>query len=148
MMNMTYSNAFAETLFIIRCLPEDDQNKISKKFINFLEENKNDDYIVNINPDVGLQNQNLLEETKQLLKEIYLTYFTSADQKQKIAQYDKYRSLVEEDLKRQKYDYNNIFKDKEKSITDEKNSVPNTMTEYKESFLKRLFAKIKRFLKK
>ena len=147
-MNMTYNNAFAETLFIIKCLPDADQNKISKKLINFLEENKNDEYIVNINPDVGLQNQNLLEETKQLLKEIYLTYFTSADQKQKIAQYDKYISLVEEDLKRQKYDYNRIFKNKESSIVDDNDNIQNTMTEYKESFLKRLFAKIKRFFKK
>ena len=148
MMNMTYNNAFAETLFIIKCLPDADQNKISKKLINFLEENKNDEYIVNINPDVGLQNQNLLEETKQLLKEIYLTYFTSTDQKQKIAQYDKYISLVEEDLKRQKYDYNRIFKNKESSIVDDNDNIQNTMTEYKESFLKRLFAKIKRFFKK
>lgn len=147
-MNMTYNNAFAETLFIIKCLPDADQNKISKKLINFLEENKNDEYIVNINPDVGLQNQNLLEETKQLLKEIYLTYFTSTDQKQKIAQYDKYISLVEEDLKRQKYDYNRIFKNKESSIVDDNDNIQNTMTEYKESFLKRLFAKIKRFFKK
>ncbi len=145
---MTYNNAFAETLFIIKCLPDDDQNKISKKFIDFLEENKNDDYIVNINPDMGLQNQNLLEETKQLLKEIYLTYFIPTEQKQKIAQYDKYRSLVEEDLKRQKYDYNRIFKDKESSIVDDNDNIQNTMTEYKESFLKRLFAKIKRFFKK
>ena len=113
-----------------------------------MEENKNDEYIVNINPDVGLQNQNLLEETKQLLKEIYLTYFTSTDQKQKIAQYDKYISLVEEDLKRQKYDYNRIFKNKESSIVDDNDNIQNTMTEYKESFLKRLFAKIKRFFKK
>ena len=147
-MNMTYNNAFAETLFIIKCLPDADQIKISKKLINFLEENKNDEYIVNINPDVGLQNQNLLEETKQLLKEIYLTYFTSTDQKQKIAQYDKYISLVEEDLKRQKYDYNRIFKNKESSIVDDNDNIQNTMTEYKESFLKRLFAKIKRFFKK
>ena len=147
-MNMTYNNAFAETLFIIKCLPDDDQNKISKKFIDFLEENKNDDYIVNINPDMGLQNQNLLEETKQLLKEIYLTYFIPTEQKQKIAQYDKYRSLVEEDLKRQKYDYNRIFKNKESSIVDDNDNIQNTMTEYKESFIKRLFEKLKRFFKK
>ena len=37
MMNMTYNNAFAETLFIIKCLPDADQNKISKKLINFLK---------------------------------------------------------------------------------------------------------------
>ena len=73
------NNAFAETLFIINCLPYNEQSKISKKFIEFLEENKNNDYVININPNIGLENQNLLEETKELLKEIYLSYFISAE---------------------------------------------------------------------
>ena len=32
--------------------------------------NYNNDYVININPNIGLENQNLLEETKELLKEI------------------------------------------------------------------------------
>lgn len=148
-MNITYNNAFAETLFIIKCLPYNEQNKISKKFINFLKENKNDNYVVNINPSISLQNQQLLEETKELLKEIYMSYFISAEERKRIVQYDKYKDIVEEDLRNQKYNYDNIFKNKTVSIsTDEKKENSVALIEYKEPLFKRIFDRIKNFLKK
>lgn len=148
-MNITYNNAFAETLFIIKCLPYNEQNKISKKFINFLKENKNDNYVVNINPSISLQNQQLLEETKELLKEIYMSYFISAEERKRIVQYDKYKDIVEEDLRNKKYNYDNIFKNKTVSIsTDEKKENSVALIEYKEPLFKRIFDRIKNFLKK
>ena len=148
-MNITYNNAFAETLFIIKCLPYHEQNKISKKFINFLKENKNDNYVVNINPSISLQNQQLLEETKELLKEIYMSYFISAEERKRIVQYDKYKEIVEEDLRNKKYNYDNIFKNKTVNIsTDEKQENSVALIEYKEPFFKRIFDKIKNFFKK
>lgn len=141
---MKYKNAFAEILFIIKCLPYNEQNKISKEFVEFLNENKNNDYVVNINPNIALQNQKLLEETKELLKEIYISYFISKEERKKILKYDNYRNIVEEDLKKRKYDYNNIFKNKTTDISSEKttNNVVE-MIEYKESILKRVLNKIK-----
>ena len=148
-MNITYNNAFAETLFIIKCLPYNEQNKISKKFINFLKENKNDNYVVNINPSINLQNQQLLEETKELLKEIYMSYFISAEERKRIVQYDKYKDIVEEDLRNKKYNSDNIFKNKTVSIlTDEKQENSVALIEYKEPLFKRIFDRIKNFLKK
>lgn len=143
-MNINYNNAFAETLFIIKCLPYNEQNKISKKFVNFLEENKNDNYVVKINPNIGLQNQKLLEETKELLKEIYISYFISGEERKRIIQFDKYRDIVEEDLKNKEYNYDNIFKDKTSTISiDKKEENSVAMVEYKESILKRFIEKIK-----
>ncbi len=148
-MNLTYNNAFAETLFIIKCLPYNEQNKISKKFINFLKENKNDNYVVNINPNISLQNQQLLEETKELLKEIYISYFISAEERKRIVRYDKYKDIVEEDLRNKKYNYDNIFKNKTVSIsTDEKQEYSVALIEYKEPLFKRIFDKIKNFFQK
>lgn len=148
-MNTTYNNAFAETLFIIRCLPYNEQSKISKKFIEFLDENKNDDFVITINPNISLQRQQLLEETKELLKEIYMSYFISEEKRKTILQYDRYRNIVEEDLKNQKYDYNNLFKNKTTDILPEENT-RNTVAiiEYKESILKKLLNKIKGIFKK
>ncbi len=148
-MNLTYNNAFAETLFIIKCLPYNEQNKISKKFINFLKENKNDNYVVNINPNISLQNQQLLEETKELLKEIYISYFISAEERKRIVRYDKYKDIVEEDLRNKKYNYDNIFKNKTVSIsTDEKQEYSVALIEYKKPLFKRIFDKIKNFFQK
>lgn len=137
------NNAFAETLFIIKCLPYNEQNKIPKKFIKFLDENKNDDYEVDINPNVALENQRLLDETKELLKELYISYFISDEEKNKIQQHDYYRNIVEEDLKNQKYNYNNIFKDR-KSITVVEEAMPHSLSivTYKETF----FTRFKNFI--
>ena len=39
-----YKDAYSEVLYLIKNMNIDNQNKISKKFINFLENNKNADY--------------------------------------------------------------------------------------------------------
>lgn len=140
------NNALAETLFIIKCLPYNEQNKISKKFINFLEENKNDNYIVTINPNISLQNQELLQETKELLKEIYMSYFISKEEEKRIITYDNYKNMVEEDLKRKKYNYENIFKDKNIKVLQENKKVE--IIEYKDSIFKRILNKLKSIFNK
>lgn len=140
------NNALAETLFIIRCLPYNEQNKISKKFIDFLEENKNDNYIVTINPNISLQNQELLQETKELLKEIYMGYFISKEERKRIITYDNYKNIVEEDLKCKKYNYENIFKDKNIKVSQENKTVE--IIEYKDSIFKRILNILKSILKK
>lgn len=148
-MNIAYNNAFAETLFIIKCLPYEEQNKISPNFIEFLEQNKNNNYVITINPNIGLQNQKLLEETKELLKEIYMSYFISEDERNRITRYDNYLKLVEENLKSQKHSYNDIFKDKEKNnLSKERNIDTVALIEYKETIFKRILNKIKDIFRK
>ena len=142
-MNQTNdNNAFAETIFIIKCLPENEQNKIPKKFIEFLDENKSSDYIIKINPNVGLENQSLLDETKELLKEIYLSYFISREEKYKVIRNDEYRKMIEEDLKNKKNPPDKIFNnlnniDNQKNTNDKliDNHADTSLIEYKKSFL-------------
>lgn len=140
------NNAFAETLFIIKCLPYNEQNKIPKKLIEFLDENKNDDYVVKINPNIELENQKLLKETKELLKEIYLSYFISNEEKNKILQNEEYRRIVEEDLKSKRYNSDDIFNKvkKQEVVNSDKLTESNntSLIEYKESF----FARFKNFI--
>ncbi len=145
-MNLVYSNAFAETLFIIKCLPHNVQIKIPNDFISFLNDNKNNDYVISINPNIGLQNQNLLTETKELLKEIYLSYFISSEERNRISQYDNYRNAVEEDLKNKKYN-NDIFDNKSTNVS-ASDCLENTMVKSKEpSIFSRWLDKIKSLFK-
>lgn len=70
-MEERYQNAFSEVYCIIENMNVNIRNKISEKFIKFLEENKNNDYI----PDpskINLQNpENLMKETKIVLAILY-----------------------------------------------------------------------------
>ena len=78
-----------------------------------------------------------------------MSYFISAEERKKIVQYDKYKDIVEEDLRNKKYNYDNIFKNKTVSIlTDEKQENSVALIEYKEPLFKRIFDRIKNFLKK
>jgi len=142
------TNAFAETLFIIRCLSYNDQNKIPRNFIEFLNKNKNDNYVVKINPNISLENQKLLKETKELLKEIYISFFISNEERKKILQQDKYIKIIEENLKNQKYNTNDIFPKvdtKKNTNTESSEEHSNTvLIEYKESF----FTRFKNFIYK
>lgn len=152
-MTEVINNAFAETLFIIKCLPKKEQNKISSQFIKFLEENKNDNYKVNIDPNIDLCNQPLLNETKSLLSEIYRSYFISKPDREKILKHERYVRIIKEDIKKKKYNYENIFKNKNESnpIDSVENKNQNetvALVEYKKSFIKRLFDKIKKIIKK
>ena len=146
-MKAIYSNAFTETLFIIRCLPYNDQNRIPKDFMEFLINNKNDDYEVKIDPSISLQNQCLLEETKEILKEIFISFFISAEDKNKILQNDKYMEIMEENLKSKNNNYNNMFENKKiESNIDNKIEAKNVIVERKESIIRKIISKIENFL--
>ena len=77
------------------------------------------------------------------MKEIYLSYFISAEEKNKILQKDKYIKIIEEDLKNKKYSSYKIF-EKQHNIKDKlsENHVDTSLIEYKESF----FTRFKNFI--
>lgn len=124
MTNTTYSNALAETLFIIKCLPSEKQNKIPKEFIDYLISKKNNDYLVKINPNINLYNQPLLNETKMLLKEIYINYFTSQNERNRIRTQDNFIEKLDETLKSKKHDYNSMLNRKRLSVPNDTSPTP------------------------
>lgn len=149
-MNTNYPNAFAETYFIIKCLSKEEQSKISDNFIHFLSKNKNDEYKISIDPNRNLKNQKLLEETKALLKEIYISYFSSQAEKEQILLIDTYKKEVQENIKKEKYNYEDLFKNKinRKSKEDKKTIISNQslVLVNKENFIFKIFRKIKQLL--
>ncbi len=98
-MNNVYNNAFAETFFIINCLPKEDKLKIPEDFINMLKDNMNKEYKVNINPNYSLVSQNLLTETQAILKQMYLEFFATDLEKEAIYEKDNLRAKLEESSK-------------------------------------------------
>ena len=70
-MEEKYRNAFSEVYCIIENMHPNIRKRINIKFIKFLEENKNNDYI----PDsakINLQStENLMKETKIVLAILY-----------------------------------------------------------------------------
>ena len=116
MINTNYKNACAETLSIIKCLPHKSQEKIPKDFFEFLENNKNNNYNISINPDISLHDQTLLNETKELLKHVYISFFVSENNKVRIKNRKIKIKLIEEDIKKKNFTYTDMFDKKKKQV--------------------------------
>lgn len=139
--------AFIEVNEILSYLPTEYVKKIPDEIKMLFENAKLKDYQFNLNPYKKIEEQELDYNTKIILVMLYRNYWCNENEKEKID-----KLLFENDLKReielkQKYNYNNLFKNIHSiDITKEKN--PNLPTEIKkEGFIKRIYSKIKKWIK-
>lgn len=114
---MTLSNnyrmAITEVLEILKNVESDEYNKIPKKIIAFLEEQKDSNYIFSIKPNQDFQDLKIMDETKGFLSLIYYSYMCNSDEERKLYLLIlKHNEKKFQDELREQYDYNNLFKNK------------------------------------
>lgn len=137
-------DAYVEVLGILDLLDEEQKNRIPKKLKEFFENNKNQDYQVNIDSNIPLGEQNLLQETVDILAMLKLNYWCTNEKEKEglLNLLNENEKKYQEEL-RKKYNPNNLFKDKESKrviYTNEELSI----VKYKES----IFTRIKDWLKR
>lgn len=147
MVSVEYREAITEVLDILHNSEEDLLNRVPKKLIDFWERNKSSTYKPNLNHDLPLSEMNLRNKTKSIITMIYLNYICEDEEKDIIkgilkSNEDEYQLEL-----REKYNPDNIFKNKNVSgnteidnDTDVSKSIQ--MIEYKESVIKRIVKKI------
>lgn len=148
-----FSKAYKEVMEILKYMPEKSVKKIPKSLLETFETNmdKNHNFTVDVNK--SFEEQELLEETKDIFANIFRDYWASEYQKEKIIAKQNYDRQVLEEEKRLKYNPNDLFKSKvnikeqiEKQNIEKNDNLP---VEYKESFFKRFIDFIKNiFVKK
>lgn len=84
MANDTYSRAYTEVLEILKCLPQNEYNKIATERIKFFEANKDPTYKFIINPNVLLDEQNISVEANSIAIILFRDYFATETQKKKL----------------------------------------------------------------
>ena len=143
------NKAFAEVSVILNLLGEDYKNKIPKKFLDYIESQRDNDYKVIIDPEEPLENQYLLEDTINILALLKLDYWCN-NEEEKV---EFIKRLNDNDKKRQKelyekYNPDNIFNNI-KTYSDNQNmdnEETTAMVEIKkENIIKKIFDKIKKF---
>lgn len=75
--------AFAEVHDILKHSELEIQDKIPKNFLDILEENEDKNYIINIDYDKDINNQELLPYTRDILAMVYTDYLCSKEEKEK-----------------------------------------------------------------
>ena len=116
-MTKIYQQAFSEVNEILSYLSKENYNKIPKEVIDAIEENKDDDYVFFIDTTIPFEEQELLEESKAILFNIYKDYLSNDEIKDKIIELQKEEQIVKESINSSNIHLNDLFPKKpEKEI--------------------------------
>ena len=147
MVTKELSEAAVEFNSILEYTSEDLKNKIPKKFLDFLQSIQSETYKFEYDKTKKLDEQKLKPKTRGLIALVYQDYICNdAEKEEYIQKSQKIIKQIEEN-KREKYNPNDIFKDKK--IENDKDTT-NTVeiAEYKKSIIKKIINKIKNIFTK
>ncbi len=125
---------------------EQNIKKVPKKFWDFINENKDINYNFKYDDSKSILENSLHLDSIAILTYININFLLDSKSKKEMIKLLKEDELIAEEEKRKRYNPDTIFKDKEKNIEQPINSME--MIEYKESILKKIILKIKKFLDK
>ena len=142
--------AYKEVIEVLKYVPQEDVNKISKEKLDFYKNNMDNNYNFEIDINKDFEEQNLSETAKVILAIIFRDYWATPEQKEKILKKEKYDIEKKEQEKREKYSTTDIFKKKENAnanVNVQENVEENSLTIYKKekwyisfiNFFKKIF---------
>lgn len=145
-MEENYHKAYKEVIEILKYVPQESVNKIPKTMLETFEKKMDKDYVFNVDINKSFEEQNLLEETKDIFAVIFRDYWATLYQRERIKAKEKYDRQKIEEEKANKYNPDDIFKNKEKDNVVENNNLPVEIK--KENFFKKLISFIKKIIRK
>ena len=144
-----YACAYKEVIEVLKYTKREDVNKIPKSRILLWRINMNKDYNFKIDTTKALEAQNLSKEAKAIIANIFKKYWATDYQKERIEAKEKYDIEQMEKEKYQKYNPDDIFKNRKQNIQQEEvASKTVSMVEYREPLFKRILNKIKNIFNK
>lgn len=143
MVDSKYGIAYSEILEILKYIPVEDYNKIPKEKIELFEANADSNYKFIYDPNKTLSEQNVSSITKGIIILLFRDYWATDTQREKIIAKQNYDRQILEKEKQEKYNPNNIFKNKNQDILEEDIENEVEITKYKESIFKKIINKIK-----
>lgn len=142
---MIDDRVFSEVYVILNQLDEKSLKKIPEKIFNQIKENAKVE-VDYIDKNIPLEEINLMEETREFLAIISYYYFCDEEERQKWDEILNKNERKYQEMLKQKYNPDKMFKTKQENINKEEN-IELDLVEYKENFIVRLINKIKQFFK-
>lgn len=106
-----FPKAYKEVLEILRYLPKESVEKIPQNLIEMFKEKMDNTYEFEIDINKDFQEQELLEETKAILANIYRDYLATPEVKANIEAKERHQMQILEEEKRKKYNPD-VFKNR------------------------------------
>ena len=144
-MESNYPKAYKEVIEVLKYVPKKSVDKIPQTMLDTLNSKMDNNYNFSIDINKSFEEQELLEETKAILANIFRDYWATPYQKERILEKEKYDRQKIEEEKRANCNYD-IFK-KESKIENKENGLSNSnlpIEVKKENF----YEKIIKFFKK
>lgn len=143
MISVQYREAISEVLDILKNSDDSICKKIPNKLIEFWEKNKSTTYIPKLDHTKPLNEMNIKEKTKDIITMIYINYLCNENEREITKNIIKENEKKYQMMLREKYNPDNIFKNRNKEKTE-----TLAVVEYKESVFKRIINLIRNFFKK
>lgn len=124
-MENNYHKAYKEVIEILKYVPKESVDKIPQTMLDTFNAKMDNTYNFSIDINKSFEDQELLEETKAILANIFRDYWATPYQKERIQAKERYDMEKIEEEKRAKYN-NDIFKTKENNKPDNKVEEDNT----------------------
>lgn len=135
--------AYSEVYAILNLMSWDSISKIPEKIWENIDNKRDKDKIIEIN---NIEDYQASEQANKLLAVLYRDYFATDEEKEVINAKEKILEQKEQEELYEKYNPDNLFKNKVSKIETVENSV--AIVEYKESIFKRILNKIKKIFGK
>ena len=133
-----------ETLEVLKYFNTEFTSKISESFLNSLKElAKKSKLEVKIDANKKLINQNISEETKDIISLIYYNLFADDKEKNEIAKIWKENDEKFQEESNEIYDIEKVFKSRNKNYI--KSELPTVV---KKNWIEKIIEKVKRFFNK
>lgn len=147
-----YDEAYAEVLEVLKYISLEDYNKIPKQYIEFMEENCDENCSFVYNIALPFEKQEISNKAKDILGMIFRLFIISTEQKKELNAKDVEIKKQKELEKKIKYNTDNLFK-KEHIKSNDGNSVNTekhgtTLIKKEESIFIKIWNKIKNIFRR
>ena len=148
-MEKNYSKAYKEVVEILKYVPKESIEKIPQKMRDTFTTKMDNTYNFSIDISKSFEEQELLDETKAILANIFRDYWATPYQKERIQAKERYDMEKIEEEKRAKYN-SDIFKIRENKKNENKVEEDNTKSNILPVEVKkeRFYEKLINFFKK
>lgn len=147
-MTNTYDKAYTEVLEILGQFSIEEYSKIPKEKIDFYKNNMDKDYIYKINPEIDLSQQYISKEANAILISLFRDYFATENQRKTLSNLLNQNQVKLEEIKREKYNSNNLFKKNKDNVINEVKEEKSLVEIKEEKWFKKIFYFFKRLFRK
>ncbi len=143
--------AYSEVYEIITLLDEGDRNKIPSKLQNYFKEQRDTEYVKNINLNIPIESQGLKRETLAIFAMLNLNYICDdSEEKQRLKKIYVENERKYQELLKEKYSINNLFENQQVKKSDEvdNSKEKELIVPKKENFIKRFLKFVGNIFKK